>query len=272
MPDDRYLIPPPARSWCRRISADRWFSIVAILASLAAAIFTGFYAWDTHGMRLDAQEAARKQSEDVKRARQAAEKSAVAAEKSAAAADKLADAMKESAKAAEQSARAGLQSLSLNKRALILSNIPTMEVFNARLLKPLSVGNVPTVTTKLYNASKGTAYSFEAQVWMNITPAFQFIYNSPRGPASITDVAPGPQHIFESTLNHRAPLTEEQLKLIQNGQLILYVYGRATYYDNTLERRRRYTWRWCSSYNPLEDGSDILLLGVCSEHNDTQIE
>src|SRR5271157_4230997 len=48
--------------------------------------------------------------------------------------------------------------------------------------------------------------------------------------------------------------------------------GRAIYYDNTLEKLKKYTSYWCNYYSPLDDGSDKLLLAVCPEHNYTTIE
>ena len=172
MADQRYILPAP-RPRCQRISADRWFSIVAIVASVAAAGSTGWYAWDTHEMRIDAQEASRKQTDDVKRARDAAEKSASAAEKSAGAAVTLSEAMKASAKAAQQSAEADLASLDLNKRALVLNNVPSMQVMSSRLARALAIGDVPIVTTKLYNAGKGTAYQVIALQWFIVTQDFR---------------------------------------------------------------------------------------------------
>jgi nitrogen regulatory protein PII-like uncharacterized protein len=106
MSDEHFILPQPSRPWYQRISVDRSFSIAAIVASLAAAGFTGWYACDTHGMRRDAQEAARKQAEDVRRAREAAERSANAAAK-------LADAMKDSADAARQSAGLARQAVGI---------------------------------------------------------------------------------------------------------------------------------------------------------------
>jgi hypothetical protein len=61
---------------------------LAILISFLCAAFTGWYAWDTHEMRLDAQRAAMTQAEESKQARAAAERSAQAAERSAGAAER----------------------------------------------------------------------------------------------------------------------------------------------------------------------------------------
>jgi hypothetical protein len=217
-------------------------------------------------MRLEAQEAAKRQAVDVKAAREAAEKSAESAAR-------LAEGMKESAEAAEKSAQAGLDSLALNKRALIISNIPSMQIYNSRLVKPLAAGEAPTMMVKLFNSGKGTAYELRLEHWFAIGPSYAFTYTPPQPlPKSPFDQAPGIGNITDMPIKLLVTLTVEQLNMVHTGRLRLYEYGRASYYDNTLEKRQKYTWYWCNYYDSVDDGSDKLLFAICPEHNYTSVE
>ena len=87
--DDRYALPQPPElepSQSALHPRERRRANVAIIVSFICAVFTGWYAWDTHQMRLDVEKATRMQAEDTRRARAASERSARAAESSAGAA------------------------------------------------------------------------------------------------------------------------------------------------------------------------------------------
>jgi hypothetical protein len=267
---------PPHRSIASRFW--RWLSRngVAISISLMSAAFTGWQGYEAHQARRDAirvadqarkdaKGASDKQLEDVQAARKAAEESAKAAQD-------LAKGMERSAKAAEQSAVAGRDSLLLNRRALVLSNVASMQIFNSRLAKALTAGEIPAVTTKVFNGGKGTAYKLEISQWLRLSPTREFIYEHVPDPRSLTDVPPGSSAMLEMNSKFSSAITAEQIKLIEARQLMLYVYGRAIYYDNTLEKPRKYTWYWCNLYSHLDDGSDKQLLGICPEHNYTVVE
>jgi hypothetical protein len=51
---------------------------------------------------------------------------------------------------------------------------------------------------------------------------------------------------------------------------MLYVYGLSEYFDNTLDKPRKYIFHWCRYYDTTK--TDKLNLVVCPEHNYTSIE
>jgi hypothetical protein len=249
MLDDQYLLPECKPPWWRRIPLDRWISIGAVLFAGGAAFFT-FMQYRAANQQAEiaraglalAEKSAQQQAKDVERSR-------IAAEKSSAAAETLAEAMKQSATASEKSAQAGLNSLELNRRALILSNLPDMTLYNSRLLRPLAAGEVPVVQSKIYNAGKGTAYRLVAQQWAELLPTRAFNY-TPTGPISASDCSPGTGNLRDMTVKMSRPFTAGELKRLESGELILVEFGRASYYDKTLEKHRKYSWFWCNYYDP----------------------
>ena len=270
------ISPPPPNP---PINWDRWLSVGALAVSLGAALFVGLqYQASSRQARAaeaqvrialqardDAKQAAKDQADDVRRARGAAEKSADAAQK-------LANGMERSARAAESSAEAGRTALGLNRRALILSNTPTLQIFNTRLAKPLNTTDVPAVTTRIFNGGKGTAYKAQVQQWFKVARVRAFTYEVAPDPPSTADLAAGTGSMLEINSKLTSALTADSLKLIEARQLVLYVYGRAVYYDNTLDKPTKYTWYWCNYYSAIDDGSDKLLFGICPEHNYTTVE
>jgi len=271
------ITPPPPK---RPINWDRWAGVAALVVSLGAALFTGLqYRAASHQAaaaedqvalareaRDEAKQATKDQADDVRRAREAAEKSADAAQK-------LASGTERSARAAETSASAGLDALQLNRRALLLSNMPSLQLFNSRLAKPVSLVDIVSVTTKIFNAGRGIAYRAEIQQWLNVAPARVFAYGALATPLSVTDIAPtSGNNTLDLGSKLTRLLTAVELKGIEEGRIYIYVYGRAVYHDNVLDKPRTYTWYFCDYYSPLDDGSDRLLLGVCPEHNYTTIE
>jgi hypothetical protein len=88
--DDRYALPQPPEpepSQAALHPRERRRATVAIMVSFLCAVFTGWYAWDTHQMRLYAEKASSTQAEEAKETRAASERSAQAAERSAGAAE-----------------------------------------------------------------------------------------------------------------------------------------------------------------------------------------
>jgi hypothetical protein len=236
-------------------------SIGAILVSLCSAgiaFYSMTFAEKQYKLALQVRQ---DNLEGAKRQKKALEDAAQAAQENL----KL---VQKSASAAEASAQAGHDALLLSRRALVLDNIPAMHVFDNRLIKPLTAGEPPTVTTRITNLGKGIAYKLEAQQWVKVQQRREFTYEKAATPPSRTDVPPTTIFDLNSTLPK--PLTEEHLKLIRSGNLAFYVYGRVTYFDSTLEKPRKYTWLWCEYY--LDEGPNKQLLNVCPEHNSTTVE
>ena len=109
------------RAYIREAVKTHPFNFFTLLIALLAAAFAGWSAWETHLMRLGADETA----EDAKRSREAAEDSA----KSAA---KLADGMEHSAKAAEDAAEAARGQLHTAIDSLIAEYRPVLEITELR--------------------------------------------------------------------------------------------------------------------------------------------
>jgi hypothetical protein len=279
MADQNYLIRPPQPPWWKRISVERWLGIAALLVALAAAAFTAWYAWEAHRQaettehaRKDAAAAYTDQAKDVDVSRRAAERSAAAAENSAVAAQSLAKAMERSATAAEASANAGREALVLSRRELILGNRPDVQVSDSRLSKALTPNEKPVVTTRIFNSGKGRALKLENRGWIIVSPQRAFPYGEIKGPApSIIDLASGFANFLQLAVELAFPLTAEMITSIDDGKLTLYVYGLSEYYDDTLDKPRKYTLHWCNFYESMKK-PDNLALSVCREHNYTSVE
>ena len=230
MADQHYVIPPPHRPWFQRISADRWLSIAAILAALLAAGFTGWYAWDTHGLRFEAQEAAKKQAQYVKL-------SAEAAQKSADAAVLLAEGMKQSAEAGKDSAALARQSVEayrqlvrtqqkqgtdsvrmfqLDQRPRLTFDVSVPEGRNVHLAPPTPV------VVRIKNIGKTPAIDSQVRVWAAF--AEQVVLSYP--PASLY---PAILTIGEGTID--IGVASPGPNAASSGNLRLFVYGLVTFHD-----------------------------------------
>jgi len=269
MSEKRYLIPSPRVPWWKSVSTDRVLGVAALVVALGAVVFSGSQyraasrqADIADQARTDAKKMSDDQAKDVERARTAAEKSAAAAEK-------LAAGMERSAKAAESSAKAGLDALTLNRRALILSNEPNVVAFNVRLSQPLTVGAVPEVNAQIGNLGKGTALKLQNRGWFFAGPKRVFLYPSADPPPSVSDLPPG-GGILTLTLKCPVILTADTIKQIDDGALLLYVLGVSEYYDNTLAKSRKSTLYWCFYYDP--NRTDKLQLVLCPDHNYKTVE
>ncbi len=272
MHDRQYLLPEIKPSWRKQITWERLFTAAAFVISLLAVVFSflQYRAADRQAdiaeqARLDAKAAMDAQGKDVERARKAAEESAKAAQT-------LAEGMAKSAAAAEASANAGQKALDLNRRALILSNAPLVTATESKLNKALSVDDIPEIVTELINGGKGTAYQFRATQWITVSKTRKRTFDyEPIPEQSITDITPRGDNTMLITSKLNGKLSSELLNDINLKKMTLYVYGRAYYHDNTLERPIKYTYYWCKFYNPLNAGPDKLLLVNCPEHNSTVI-
>jgi hypothetical protein len=272
--DDDFLIQPPRSPEPTEKKPHKWqiiLSLAALLLSLCAVVAAGVSAYYTykqadeaHQARIEADKASAAQAADVVRSRKAAEKSAEAAQK-------LADGMERSAGAAEQSAIAGKESLALSRQALILSNAPSLEALTITLNKELSAGMSPVATTDIVDTGKGIAYSAKLQEWIGLAARREFTYPEVLDFTAITDIGPGINSKHTIVNDLKVPLTPEMLSQINAGKLILYVYGRAVYYDRILEKPRKYTYYWCSVFLP-KAPQYPLMLRACPEHNYTVVE
>jgi hypothetical protein len=276
MAEDDLLVRPPRPPWHERIRWQTWVSVISLVVALSSALFT----WQLvrvgdrqakaaeHQAKIaedalsDARTTAASQRQDVELSRKAAQDSAKAAQD-------LAKGMERSARAAESSAEAGKEALRLNRRALILSNQPDVVALNSRLSQQLAPGNAPEINTQLVNLGKGAALKLENRAWIFVSPKRTFQYPPVNSP-SVSDLPPGGGNLQNLALKLPFPLTAELIKAIENGTLILYVYGLSEYYDNTLDKPRKDTLHWCVYYDPTK--TDKLPLVVCPEHNYTTVE
>jgi hypothetical protein len=268
MADQRYILPPPPRPWYQRISADRWFSILAILASVAAAGFTGWYAWDTHGMRLDAQDAAKKQAQDVKLAREAAERSANAAVL-------LGEGMKKSANAAQQSAElagktvAVMQNIAGFAREQLVESQRRFELeqrpwfgFQDEIAGELNVnmGKPTSVTATISYTGKGPATDCQVLSTVKFATELKEIqYPASAKVPSIIDFT------GTASLERKWLVTAGIPNSSATGLLRLYHYGTITCLSAV---GKTYQQDWCSYYPVLTDGRiDTGDTHGCSEGN-----
>ena len=276
MKDEDLLIRPRAR-WHERIRWQTWISVISFVVSLSSALFTWqlvrvgdrqakaaeHQATTADQSLRDAKQASTDQKGDVERAR-------IAAESSARAAQKLADGMDRSARAAEVSANAGREALSLNRRSLILGNEPDIQILDSRLSKALTPNEKPIVTIRIFNAGKGRALKLENRGWIFVMPKHIFQYGEISPAPSITDLASGFNSFLQLALELPFPLTSDLIANIDGGKLTFYVYGISEYYDNTLDKQRKYTLHWCNFYDATK--ADKLALSVCREHNYSIVE
>jgi hypothetical protein len=173
--------------------------------------------------------------------------------------------MERSARAAEISANAGREALSLNRRSLILSNQPDIQISDSRLSKILTPNEKPIVTTRIFNTGKGRALKLESRGWINISPKRVFQYTEISPAPSITDLSSGLNNFLQLGLELPFSLTADLIANIEDGKLALYAFGVSEYYDNTLDKQRKYTLHWCNFYDLTKP--DKLALSVCREHN-----
>lgn len=129
--------------------------------------------------RDDARQAARGQAQDAERSRKAAEDGAKVARD-------VAEAMKRSAKAAEASAQAGAASLDLSKRALALSESPTLETLAVKFLKPFPSDPLISIQIETINTGNGSAY--DVNIWQGIQIAATYIFSIKDTKLSRTDI------------------------------------------------------------------------------------
>jgi hypothetical protein len=160
--------------------------------------------------------------------------------------------------------------LTLNRRALILSNQPNVVALNTRLSQGLTAGTAPEVNAQIANLGKGMAFKLENRAWINVLPKRVFNYPPVNPAPSITDLPPGGGNLLNLAVKLPFNLPAEMLRLIEAGTLNLYVYGRSEYYDNTLEKPRKSTLHWCAYYDQTK--TDKVPLVVCPEHNYTSVE
>jgi hypothetical protein len=239
MADDQYLLPEHEPPWWKRVSAERWISLAALLVALAAAGFTGWYAWDTHQMRLDARRAAEEQSADTRHSRVASERSAEAAERSA--------------KAAEEALRHALEG-GRARLSHVLANV-----------SPLTVGERPTADFMLSNSGRGTATEIVQKVWMEVLNAD--LDQLPHLPAKVlrAGALASNDKIVTGIILPR-PLSAQELSDIRSGSKALFVYGDVKYRDEAGKER---TLEWCSQYTT--DVPTVFgMLPTCRIHNSSQ--
>ena len=257
MLEDRYALPPPPpRPWYQRISADRWFSLAAIFAALAAAAFTGWYAWDTHGMRIDAQIAAKKQIDDVKLAREAAQRSADAAVS-------LAEGMTTSAAAAQKSAALSQAQLENSIALFHIDQRARLDVISVTRETEMEPGKPVRFRSSIRNIGKTHALGFKGQEWIVVLPSFKADYTQKILEQSVRDLAPAAGSGYDVELT----LSEQEIQSIRNGNIRIWVYGRASYkdiFDDTTEHELK----WCYFYPASGKAApEIRELQICEQHN-----
>ena len=218
---------------------ERWSSVAALPVAIAAAAFTGWYAWDTHQMRLDARRASERQTADIQHSRAASERSAMAAERSAAAAE---DAL-------QHNLEGGRARLSRT-----LANV-----------SPLAPGERPTADFMLSNRGRSTAADIVQETWMDVLNAdVDKLPHPPTKPLRARSLAPDDDVMTGITLQR--PLSAQQIADIRSGLKALFVYGDIKYRD---ENGREHNVEWCSEYTtdvPVVFG----LLPTCRIHNSSR--
>jgi len=253
MSDQRYLLPRPSSPWYRQISVDRWFSIAAIVASLSAAAFTGWYAYDTHGMRVDAQEAAKKQGEDVKRAREAAEKSADAAQKSAEAASGTVAAMKDLVATGKTQVEDSRRMFEEDQRPYVWFTVEPDYKTKVRPYEMVVCKIIAAASGKTPLAGLHGKFGFSVGQTI-VKPEFYeqpgHFTIGPDGKLTIT---------LERWINYPLPGLEA-------GKTKLFVYGKSTFYGEH-NKRHIYHDTLCVSYPILADGTiqDTGILSCAKE-------
>jgi hypothetical protein len=275
MADQRYIIPTPLRPWYQRISADRWFSLAAILASAVAAAFTGWYAWDTHGMRVDAQKAANRQEADVRVARDAAVRSADAA-------ILLADGMKKSAEAAQTSAELAKQSvqafrdLSVTQRNQLIASERNFRLdqrpridFEVTLSgeKNITLAKPILVTIFVRNRGKTPALGSQAKTYARFAEELIRDYPPEATYPAIVDLS----STSDSFLKVEWQVTALQPTNAARGRLRLYVYGVVTFRD-AIGSIDTYSEDFCAFYPVQPDGIVQDFVHGCSEGNPNKIK
>ncbi len=239
MSDEHYVLPGPKTPWWRRISAERWISLAALLVALAAATFTGWYAWDTHQMRLGSQKDAVKQNAEIQRSRAASERSATAAERSAAAAE---DALRHTL----EGGRARL--------SRTLANVT-----------PLVEGGRPTADFMLSNKGRSTATDIVQKTWMEVLDAET--YTLPHPPTKALNAKSlAPDDAIMTGIMLQQPLSSRQISDIRSGVKALFVYGDVKFRD---DYSKDHNIEWCSEYTtdvPVVFG----LLPTCRIHNSSR--
>jgi hypothetical protein len=233
MSDEQYLLPVrPATPWYRRVPAERWISIAAILVALSAAVFTGWYAWDTHQIRLESQRTGERQNVEIQHSRAASERSAAAAE----------DALRYTL----ESGRARL--------SRTLANVT-----------PLVAGGRPTADFMLTNRGRSTATDIVQETWMEVLDAdIDRLPHPPMKALRAQSLAPD-DYIVTGIILQKA-ISGQQISDIRSGVKALYVYGDVKFRD---ERGDDHTVEWCSEYTtdvPLVFG----LLPTCRIHNSSR--
>ena len=204
----------------------------------------------------DARATAANQRQDVELSRKAAQDSAKAAQD-------LAKGMERSARAAEASAKTGQESVTISRLNLLLSERPILESGNARLLRPLAVGDRVTIEVTTANTGKGPAYNINIEQHINISADWKFALTGSR--TSHTDVL-GAGSGFEkgslASTSNLGDLTTTGLAEITNRRQFLYVFGIVEFEERILDRPEKQSYTYCYFYNPLNNPPT---LGICPQ-------
>ena len=239
MADDQYLLRQRKPSFWKRLSSERLISLAALLVSLAAAAFTGWYAWDTHAMRVEARIAAEKQTVDIQHSRIASERSATAAERSARAAEDV----------LRQTVEGGRARLSH-----VLANA-----------SPLVAGQRPTADCMLTNKGRRTATRIIQSTWMSVLNSNTDQLPHPPTKLLKAGTLASDDKIMTGMILSK-PLSAQELADIRSGTKALFLYGDAEYLDESGEQ---HTLEWCSQYT-----SDVPvvfgMLQTCRMHNSSR--
>jgi hypothetical protein len=254
MSDEQYALPrhpPPEPTAPVQHPRERRRANIAICIAVAAAFGSTWQAWEVRETRKAGKQASDAQALDVERSRKAAEDSAAAAKK-------LADGMERSAKAAELSAEAGRNSLSLNTRALRLSESPFLETLGTKFLKPFPTDPVVSIQTETANNGKGPAYNINIHQGIQIAQTWVFSFKETS--LSYTDVLGLPSSrrptITVSTVMKQS-LADAIVNDIKQRHLYLYVYGWVEYEARIFDKpEKREPYTYCYYYAvPLEHSS-----------------
>lgn len=230
--------------------------MAAILASLAAAGFTGWYAWDTHGMRTDAEKAAKEQREDVKQAREAAQRSARASEqlaegmdKTSASAEKSAEFAKETVKAMQSIVHAEQGQLAQSREGLKLQQQPRFgEIQEISGELNINTGKPVVITPKVVYSGGGQALNCRFEFNAEFSTDLKALdYPKSLKMPALVDFSTDASVSLNLTVTAGAP------HLSTTGNLKLYTYNTITC-DPVIKGEQPYEKTWCTYYPVLIDG------------------
>jgi hypothetical protein len=239
--DDQYVIPTPPepeRTQLPEHPKEHHRSTIALCVALAAAVFSGWQAWEAHQSRVELRRAAADQSKEAKEARKAADS---AERRTFEIADSAEKALERTANAFETSVAEGVKTAVETRRQFELQSAPLVGITDVILFPP-SGGSMTRVKYTFLNSGRTPALNFTV---------FQLVrLDDPRPDERWF---PEIEHIAPSRLQPNVPskqsanltVTPRQYAAVLAGQSTLFLYLSYSYDDRF---GRRHPGHSCWSY------------------------